>query len=105
MEVPKENSDVLREEIKTLQDNTIDLERQIQLMKETELNMKQQIGDLETLRTNLELDLQGSQAQLQYEKSLLEEQINQLPSMDAFNSLQNVNENLNSESFIGLKKH
>ena len=96
-EVPKENSDVLREEIKTLQDNTIDLERQIQLMKETELNMKQQIGDLETLRTNLELDLQGSQAQLQYEKSLLEEQINQLPSMDAFNSLQNVNENLNSE--------
>ena len=96
-EVPKENNDVLREEIKTLQDNTIDLERQIQLMKETELNMKQQIGDLETLRTNLELDLQGSQAQLQYEKSLLEEQINQLPSMDAFNSLQNVNENLNSE--------
>ena len=87
----------MREEIKTLQDNTIDLERQIQLMKETELNMKQQIGDLETLRTNLELDLQGSQAQLQYEKSLLEEQINQLPSMDAFNSLQNVNENLNSE--------
>ena len=92
-EVPKENSEVLREEIKTLQDNTIDLERQIQLMKETELNMKQQISDLETLRTNLELDLQGSK----YDKSLLEEQINQLPSIDAFNSLQNVNDNLNSE--------
>ena len=92
-EILKENTEGLKLEIKTLQENTVDLERQVQLMRETEVNMRQQISDLETIKTNLELDYQSNK----YEKSLLEEQINQLPSMDAFNSLQNVNEDLNSE--------
>ena len=88
-----EKIQMLQSEIKSLQDNTIELERQIQLMKETESNMKQQLGGLEQIKVNIE-----------HEKSLLEDQINQLPSMDAFNSLHNVNEGLNGELQILKKK-